>query len=140
MLAIAALLAGLVAAGTGDGAAAAARAVEALARSGRTEALLRGVPVAFGWEAETDRFVLRRGVDAVEACRGGRVVEAVALGDFGRVRLAAPPRDDLVWMPSGLGRGCRSGGAYNRTLVLRGPGGDVAVLVSRAGRIRMERR
>lgn len=143
-LALAALLLALLARGTHGNAGAAARSLETLVRRGRIEALYRGEAVALRWDEAGRRFELRRGADLRDACGGGRGDGGggaeLRLERFGRVRLDAAPADDLVWLPSGLGRGCRSGGAYNRTILLRGPNAAVAVIVSRAGRVRVEPR
>ena len=74
---------------------------------------------------------------ASELCSGGQVLRSLDLSEYRGVTLG-PPGNGLVWLPTGYGRTCLGGGAFNQTITLMRGGLEARIFVSRAGRLRTE--
>lgn len=120
---------------------AAARDLQHLALSARLEAIRRNVPVAVVYDPASAGFSLRLGASDTEFADpcSGPVLRTLRLADYRDVRVFRSLPDDLVWLPSGLGRACSGSGVYNGSIVLGGTRPSHRLVVSSAGRIRSER-
>ncbi|HEX7001732.1 MAG TPA: prepilin-type N-terminal cleavage/methylation domain-containing protein [Trueperaceae bacterium] len=118
----------------------AARAMRALLLQARTQAIWSGLSVAVVETAGGSAFVARE-FDPASACSDGRVLATLRLRDFPGVRLSDGLRaGGIYWLPSGGGRSCAGGGVISDTVLLQGPRGGAAVVVSSLGRVRLEAR
>lgn len=117
----------------------AARAVRSMILQARAEAMWTGSPVAVIELPDGRGFVADR--LALPACADGKTITTLHLAEFPGVRLVDGLRTGgLYWLPTGGGRTCSGGGVISDTLVLGGPRGSAAVIVSSLGRVRLERR
>lgn len=117
----------------------AAEALRALLLSARHEALLRGRSVAV--VQAPDGFESRAQAVSTAECGSGAVVGHVDLSQHAGVRVTAGwAAGGVVWLPTGSGRTCTGAGVISSTVVLSGPRGTAAVVVSSLGRVRVERR
>lgn len=119
---------------------AAAAAVRTQLMHARFEAIEQNLPVAVVFDEERQQFttLLLRDGTAFPGCSGGDTLHTVSLRDYRGVRALSVPDKGLVWLPSGSGRTCSGSGAFNQTLRLGERGRTAKVIVSRAGRVRVE--
>lgn len=118
--------------------AAAATALRNQFLQARYAAIERNAPVAVLFR--DDAFVTLASSDGgvAEACEAGEQLARLPLVDYPGVRVTSIPSKGLVWLPSGSGRTCSGGGAFNQTIALTDPVREARVVVSRAGRVRSE--
>ncbi len=118
----------------------AAHAVRSLLLQARAQAVWTGASVAVVETAGGSALSMRV-PETPSTCSGGRSLAGVRLSQFPGVRLVDGLRaGGVFWLPSGGGRSCAGGGVISDTLLLRGPRGSAAVVVSSLGRVRVERR
>lgn len=118
----------------------AASAVRSLLLQARAVAIWSGASVAVVEDAGGSAFVAREFGPAT-ACTEGRALATLRLSDFPGVRLEDGLRaGGIYWLPSGSGRSCAGGGVISDTVLLHGPRGAAAVVVSSLGRVRLEPR
>lgn len=106
----------------------------------RFVAIERNTPVAVVFrEGQASFFTLAAGeLSIAEACEAGEELVRLELSDFPGVRVDSVPSKGVVWLPSGNGRTCSGGGAFNQTIRLSDNVRSARVIVSRAGRVRSE--
>jgi Tfp pilus assembly protein FimT len=106
----------------------------------RYAAIERNEPVAVVYRDEERAFLSLAGgeLDLAAACESGEEIARLPLSEFPRVRVTKVPTNGVVWLPSGTGRTCTGGGAFNQTIALADPVREARVIVSRAGRVRSE--
>jgi Tfp pilus assembly protein FimT len=106
----------------------------------RFAAVERNAPVAVVYREEERSFVaLAAGELTLEdACLTGEELTRVNLRDFRGVTVESLPSKGIVWLPSGTGRTCGGGGAFNQTIGLADSVREARVVISRAGRVRSE--
>jgi prepilin-type N-terminal cleavage/methylation domain-containing protein len=106
----------------------------------RYAAIERNEPVAVVYRDGEQAFLtLASGeLDVAAACESGEEIARLRLSEFPRVRVTKVPANGVVWLPSGTGRTCTGGGAFNQTIALADPVREARVIVSRAGRVRSE--
>lgn len=106
----------------------------------RFVAIERNTPVAVVFRDQPASFVtLAAGeLSIAEACEAGEELARLQLSEFPGVRVTRVPDKGVVWLPSGSGRTCSGGGAFNQTIALSDNVRDARVIVSRAGRVRSE--
>jgi hypothetical protein len=118
----------------------AAVAVRTQLMQARYAAIERNEPVAVVYRDEERAFLTlaAAGLSVPEACESGHELGRVRLNEFPRVEVTSAPANGVVWLPSGTGRTCTGGGAFNQTIALADPVREARVIVSRAGRVRSE--
>lgn len=106
----------------------------------RFAAIERNQPVAVLYRDAEESFVTLVADSAAieDACLGGEELTRLRLQDFRGVGVKSAPAKGLVWLPSGTGRTCSGGGAFNQTIALADSVREGRVVVSRAGRVRSE--
>ena len=107
----------------------------------RLEAVARNEPIAVVFDAVTGQYQQRHALDGsyrpAELCGSGQVLRSLDLSDYRGVTLG-PGGSGLIWLPTGYGRTCLGGGAFNQTIRLMHRGLEARIFVSRAGRVRSE--
>ena len=117
--------------------------LKALVQQGRYEAVKRQTPVAVVWDAGSQSFRTQyvEGSTAVSTvCSSGAVVASKQLSDYRRVRLGSNGLSGgIVWLPSGLVRGC-TGSDLSSGLTVEITDGQSSrtLVVSSAGAVRLQ--
>jgi len=120
-----------------------AKEVTSFLLEARFAAIAADRPVAVVWDAPGRRFLSLAADKASlgnSPCEEGILRRRLELGGHPGVTLGYPLPRGLVWLPSGQGRTCSGGGAFNSTITISGTRGAYRVIISRAGRIRKEKR
>lgn len=104
----------------------------------RFAAIERNTPVAVLFRGDAFVTLAGNGAGAADACEAGDQLARLSLADYPGVRVTKVPAKGLVWLPSGSGRTCSGGGAFNQTIRLADSVREARVIVSRAGRVRSE--
>ncbi len=119
----------------------ASNALRGFMAQARLEAVARNEPIAVVYDASSGQYQQKHspGSDyaAQELCSSGQVLRSLDLTEYRGVSLGAPGHG-LIWLPTGYGRTCLGGGAFNQTITLMRGGLEARVFVSRAGRVRSE--
>lgn len=120
--------------------AAAAVALRTQLMQARFVAIERNTPVAVVFRDHETAFVTLAAGDLsiAEACEAGEELARLQLSEFQGVRVTSVPAKGVVWLPSGSGRTCSGGGAFNQTIALSDNVRPARIIVSRAGRVRSE--
>ena len=107
----------------------------------RLEAVARNEPIAVVYDAVQGQYHQLHSPGASyspsELCSGGQILRRLDLDEYRGVSLG-PPGNGLIWLPTGYGRTCLGGGAFNQTITLMRGGLEARIFVSRAGRVRSE--
>lgn len=83
--------------------------VRAQIQQARYEAIKRNVPVAVVYDPALERFETRLDPAATsydDACQASATPTVKAVSDYRNVQVTSPATFGVVWLPSGLGRGC----------------------------------
>lgn len=118
----------------------AAVAVQTFTLAARIEAIRRDRPVAVVYHPDHRTFEQRIGDDDGpfgDPCAGAPL-QRLDLARSGRVSVLRRLRDDLVWLPTGVGRTCSGSGVISGTLELGVGTSEQRLVISSAGRIRRE--
>ena len=119
----------------------ASNALRGFINQARLEAVARNEPIAVIYDASSGQYQQRHLSDgswsATELCSRGEVLRSLDLTEYRGVSLG-PPGNGLIWLPTGYGRTCLGGGAFNQTITLMRGGLEARIFVSRAGRLRTE--
>ena len=119
----------------------ASNALRSFISQARLEAVARNEPIAVVYDAVNGQYQQRRSTGdsyaPSELCSTGEVVRSMDLREYRGVSLGAPG-NGLIWLPTGYGRTCLGGGAFNQTITLVRGGLEARIFVSRAGRLRTE--
>lgn len=119
----------------------ASNALRTFISQARLEAVARNEPVAVIYDTSAGQYQQRHkpagSYSASELCSSGQVLRSLDLSEYRGVSLG-PPGNGLIWLPTGYGRTCLGGGAFNQTITLMRGGLEARIFVSRAGRLRTE--
>lgn len=120
----------------------ASNALRGFINQARLEAVARNEPIAVIYDASAGQYQQRHSsgggsFSAIELCSSGEVLRTLDLSEYRGVSLG-PPGNGLIWLPTGYGRTCLGGGAFNQTITLMRGGLEARIFVSRAGRLRTE--
>lgn len=119
----------------------ASHALRSFISQARLEAVARNEPIAVVYDALNGQYLQRRSTGASyapsELCSSGEVLRRLDLHEYRGVTLGAPG-NGLIWLPTGYGRTCLGGGAFNQTISLIRGKLEARIFVSRAGRLRTE--
>lgn len=119
----------------------ASHALRSFISQARLEAVARNEPIAVVYDAVSNQYLQRRSIGEsylpAELCSSGEVIRTLDLREYRGVTLGAPG-NGLIWLPTGYGRTCLGGGAFNQTISLIRGKLEARIFVSRAGRLRTE--
>lgn len=119
----------------------ASNALRTFINQARLEAVARNEPIAVMYDTVSgqyqQRYMPAGSYSATELCSSGEVLRSLDLAEYRGVTLG-PPGNGLIWLPTGYGRTCLGGGAFNQTITLLRGGLEARIFVSRAGRLRTE--
>lgn len=119
----------------------ASNALRGFINQARLEAVARNEPIAVLYDAGAGQYQQKHltgaSYSATELCSSGEVLRSLDLSEYRGVTLG-PPGNGLIWLPTGYGRTCLGGGAFNQTITLMRGGLEARIFVSRAGRLRTE--
>jgi prepilin-type N-terminal cleavage/methylation domain-containing protein len=115
-------------------------ALRSLLIQGRLQAVSHGIPTVITFDAALREYRLRHaaGGTLAQLCdTAGTPGSSVRLADYRGVSQAGEFKG-LIWLPTGSGRNCQGGGAYNLTVTLQQGRRQARIIVARGGRVRSE--